>query len=191
MDSSGSGFKPIRHVSTGQSAARIALVIALPVVVLGGLITIIVVGLSSVFTPGEREGFHVSDPTCTTDPGTNRVLLQIAVTATKGVDNFSVERLESNAATLTGVASLGKNSITSLDGPGLLRMNDQLADDDNWASLTTAPTHVVLELTRATAGDDVRLTELTLWWSTGEPAFLQHVPLNLEWSKDVCTATLG
>ena len=190
MTSTGPQLKPIRHVSLGRSIATVVTVLLLPVLIVATIIATLAMWFAGRFTPPERDGFEIRNAECIAITGSDRALLEFEATATEGVDFFSIEPLETGQATVTGVASLGERSVDALDDLGVLGLNDQLADDDKWADLTTAPTHVVLELTRASAADDVRLSEITLWWATGEPAYLQPVPIDLDWSQDRCAVSL-
>jgi hypothetical protein len=190
VTSTGPQLKPIRHVSLGRSIATVVAVLLLPALIVAIFVASLAMWFAGRSTPPERDGFVIRNAQCTAIPESNRALLEFEATATEGVDFFSVEPLETGQVVVTGVASLGERSVDALDDLGVLGLNDQLADDDKWADLTTEPTRVVLELTRASAADDVHLSEITLWWATGEPAFLQPVPIDLDWSQDRCAANL-
>jgi hypothetical protein len=185
---------PPVDIPTGGCGRRLAFVllavllsVLLPVLLLAGCGPSVVIGLSSLFRPGPLDGFAVSGGTCrVVESGNAQVEIEIASIRDQA-GFFRIEPLGTDELTLVGVASLPPDvTLASLDSTGEQELRAQLDDSDDWGRADIKPTSVILEFRRDSRDTRAVLPKLTLWWSSGEPAFVQDVPINLDWSATSC-----
>ncbi len=149
--------------------------------------------LSYLLVPGDQDGFAISKSSCRVDVESSHALVQLSMTPTQDfASDFRVEPSGSNQVFLRGVGVLEDGrSLESLDLVVEAELHAQLLDDDNWVELQPGSTNVVLEFARDTRQPRVHLDEIRLWWSGGEPAWVQRVPIGLEWTDRGCSVTTG
>ncbi len=156
---------------------------------LAGCTTLVATAITSYFQPRSGIGFVIGDGYCEVDPATGNVLVQLAVTADQTwTQDFQLEPLGTNDLIVVGVASLAAgDSLQTLDEDSRKYLRQKLDDSDDWARADGDPTNVVFEFRRESRETQTELDTLKLWWTSGEPAFVQDVKLDLKWSDSTCS----
>jgi hypothetical protein len=163
--------------------------IGLPVLLLAGCATLVVTTIAGYFQPHPRIGFLIGEGYCEVDPATGNALVQLPVTkAQTWTPDFQLAPLGTADVILVGVASLAEgDSLQTLDHKSRTTLREDLDNGDDWARADGEPTNVVFEFHRDSRETDTKLGTIKLWWTSGEPAFVQDVVLNLNWSYSSCS----
>jgi hypothetical protein len=137
----------------------------------------------------QAEEFAASSPNCVELSETQALFaVTIEPINTSRVMSVSVEELGIRGGELTGVATLPQG--TSLDSISDVERLAMEADLDD-AQMTVETSHevrvVVMRIERA-PGFDATITDVTLWFSYGETAGVQHLPMSLSWGEDCVLA---
>jgi hypothetical protein len=173
----------------GRLVRNLLIAIGLPVLLLAGCTTLVVTSLASYFQPRPGIGFVVGSGYCEVDPATGNALVQLPVTADQSwTQDFQLEPLGTTDLILVGVASLAPgDDLQALDKNSRNHLRRALDDKDGWARADAKPTNMVFEFRRDSRDSQTELAGIKLWWTSGEPAFVQDVDLNLAWSETTCT----
>ena len=173
----------------GRLVRNLLLAIGLPVLFLAGCTTLVVTAVTSYFQPRPGIGFVIGDGYCEVDPATGNALVQLSVTADQTwTEDIQLEPLANKDLIVVGVASLAPgDSLQTLNEDSRKHLRQNLDDSDDWARADGDPTNIVFEFRRDSRDKQTELDTLKLWWTSGEPAFVQDVQLNLKWSQSNCS----
>ncbi len=179
----------------GRTAFRTASIVAIVVVTvlaLSGTVWLLANVALAAFKPTAREGFSVEAATCDVDTG-GEILLQLTVTATESSRTFRVEPLPAGDLSVLGVATLPAGlALETLSSSELEGLREAVYERERWADAYQDASNTVIALLRSDGSDDrpVRLDRVQLWWSSGEPAFIQDVRMDLQSSEESCSVSL-
>lgn len=140
----------------------------------------------SAFQPRKLDGYVASTVSCSVDAQTGFALVELSLQQLDYSDATPrVEQLESDHATLVGAAAvpLGETLIDMGESEYqdlLLRVDER----DDSVRLEAHTQNIVIAIEKS--ADRVALPAITLWWAPGEPAFVQRVPINLDWDGHTC-----
>jgi hypothetical protein len=166
--------------------------IGMPVLLLTGCVSAVSTLVAHALLPTQRDGFLVGQGTCTIDGETGHALVELPIQSAAAHDRgFHLEALHSDQIQLVGIASLPDGqTVKSLHSSARQVARAQVDDGDDrpdWGYSANKPTNLVFEFKRDLPVTMTKLPRLTLWWADGEPAYVQDVELNLDWSPVNCT----
>jgi hypothetical protein len=142
------------------------------------------------FKPGAREGFAVAHVSCTMGPTAETVLVELTTSTTQDWTNsFMIQPLVTKDLSTEAIATLPEGqSLDFLDETENAALQGLLDARERWGEVTTNPSNIVIEFRRASPKvTDVHLPYLRLWWTSGEPAFVQDIPVDLNLTANSCS----
>lgn len=176
--------------ATKWALTIVAVVVGAIVALAVGFVVLVAVAVWSFLEPDNRVGFTASEASCDGQSSEALIVMNMAPIDPSDYYFVRVEELTIQGGRLTGVASLPDGSalgaLTTEQREGMER---DLSDAKDSIDVGEEARVVILRIERA---DDskVVVSGMKLWYSHGEPAFVQSIPLRVEWESD-CRATLG
>lgn len=169
----------------------VLLAIGLPVLLLAGCATVIATALAAYLEPTPGIGFVVGDGTCVIDADTGNALVELPMTAAQSwTEDLQVKPVSTPGLTIAGVATLAPgDTLRTLNESSARQLRAALDENDMWARADAAPTNVVVEFHKEPSDETAELDAVKIWWTSGEPAYVQEVDLNLIWSASNCSVS--
>jgi hypothetical protein len=169
-----------------------AILIAFVAVALFIVVVVLLFVTMLFFKPGSREGFAVSHVTCSMGPTDETVLLELTTSTTQDwTSSFMIEPLVTDDLSTEAIATLPEGqSLANLDVEESAALQVLLDAREPWGEVPTNPSNVVIEFRRANQNvTDVQLPYVRLWWTSGEPAFVQDIQIELKLTPTTCSVT--